>query len=233
VRGLFNWAVKRGYIDRSPCDKLDAPTKAVSRNRVLSDEELVAVWKGADVIGYPFGLIVQLLLLSGQRRDEVAGLRWSELDLDKGLWSMPAERTKPARPHQIPLSTKATAVLRGVPVVHEALLFPARRSEENSFSGFSKAKAKLDGLSGVSDWRLHDLRRTVSTGMAQLKVRLEVVEKLLNHSSGTLQGVAGVYNRFAYMDEMRDALEQWAERIDSLIDHGLPLAHSSPPELHG
>jgi integrase len=95
--------------------------------------------------------------------------------------------------------------------------FPARGSDENAFSGFSKAKKKLDEATGVSGWRLHDLRRTVSTGMAHLKIRVEVVEKLLNHSTGTLGGVAGVYNRFAYMDEMRDAVERWAEFIDELI----------------
>src|SRR5437764_1383045 len=128
ARGLFNWAVERGSIDRSPCEKLGLPTKATSRDRVLSEPEVVAVWNGADAIGFPFGRIVQLLLLTGQRRDEVAGLPWSELDLDQGLWSLPAERTKPGRPHQVPLSQKAIVVLRSVPVTHDTLVFPARGS---------------------------------------------------------------------------------------------------------
>ena len=212
IRRMFNWILEQGHLDHSPCLGVKAPSKLKSRDRVLGDAELARVWAAAELMGYPFGHIVQLLILTGQRRNEVTGMRWVELDLTKGVWTIPAERTKAARTHELPLSQAAIKLLQGLPKMHGDLVFPAR-GKDNPASGFSKWKRHLDALAGLSDWRVHDLRRTVASGMAQLKIPPHVIERVLNHTTGTLGGVAGVYNRFGYLDEMRAALELWAASI--------------------
>jgi integrase len=217
IRKLFNWAVERGYLESSPCQGLKAPAKSNSRERVLSDDEIAAIWTAAERMDYPFGTVVKLLLLTGQRRDEVASMRWDEIDLDDGLWTLPADRNKSNRAHVVPLTPQAIAILKNVPRAHEVLVFPAR-GRDNSVSGFSKWKRKLDTLSGVSDWTLHDIRRTVSTGLAELGVRIEVTERILNHKTGALGGVAGIYNRFGYLAEVRAALESWSDHVRGLVE---------------
>lgn len=155
-------------------------------------------------------------ILTGQRRGEVAGLRWSELDWANAVWNIPPARTKNGRQHALPLSPLAIEVLKSVPNIHYELAFPARGTEGATPSGFSKIKRRLDDLSGVSGWTLHDLRRTLATQLAGMGVAPHVVERILNHTSGTLGGVAGIYNRFQYLPEMRAALDMWAEHVDKL-----------------
>ena len=213
VRKLFNWCVERGTLDQSPCSGLRMPTKEVSRDRVLSDAELARIWAATNQIGYPYGYVVQTLILTAQRRDEVAGC---ELDLVSGLWSMPADRNKSGRPHELPLTPLVVQILTSIPRLHEVLVFPAR-DRDGPLSGFSKWKARLDELSHVLGWTLHDLRRTAATGMARLGVAPHVVERILNHTSGTFGGVAGVYNRFGYLPEMRGAMELFSQHVDSLV----------------
>ena len=167
-------------------------------------------------LGYPYGSIVLLLILTGQRRNEVSGMKWSELDADAGFWSMAAERTKNGHAHQIPLLPMAAEILAGLPRQNPTFLFPARGNSDVSFSGFSKLKSRLDDASGVDNWTLHDLRRTTATGLASLGIALHVVEKLLNHVSGSFGGVAGIYNRFQYVPEMRDALTKWEAHLQAL-----------------
>ncbi len=192
----------------------------VSRDRVLSDAEIVAIWWVADRMGYPFGRLVQLLILTGQRRAEVGGMRWQEVDPLKGQWELPPgmqdRRHKSERRHLVPLSSQVLGILQSLPRVHDELAFPAR-GKENAISGYSKWKRKLDQLSGVKNWTLHDLRRTAATGMAAVGVPPHVIERVLNHSTGTLGGVAGIYNRFQYLDECRQALERWSQHLESLI----------------
>jgi len=216
VRRFFNWCVERGVLEVSPCHLLRAPTAQNSRDRVLSDDEVCSVWKAAATIGYPYGHIVQLLVLTAQRKGEVAGLRWSEFDSSDKLWSLERERTKSKRQHVVPLSPAALDIIRSVPRIDQQLLFPSVIGK-GLVSGFSKWKARLDEVSGVSDWRLHDLRRTAATGMARLCVAPHVIERVLNHTSGILGGVAGIYNRFQYVSEMRDALEHWATHVEALL----------------
>lgn len=215
VRKLFNWCVERNILEQSPCAGVKAPAKACTRERVLSEAEIAAVWNCAAVTSYPFGPMVRLLLLTAQRRSEVAGMRWAELDLDKALWTIPAERTKSNRTHTVPLSMLAIRTISSIPRIDETHVFPAR-SGGRTFQGFSKAKRRLDQASGVIGWTLHDLRRSAATYMAGLGIAPHVVERLLNHTSGTFGGVAGIYNRFGYIAEMRAALEAWAERITAL-----------------
>lgn len=140
-------------------------------------------------------------------------MRWSEIDFDAGLWIIPAERTKSNRKQVLPLVRGAIEILAALPKLDDDRVFPARAASANSFSGFSRAKARLDAFAGITGWVVHDLRRTAATGMARLGVAPHVVERILNHTSGTLGGVAGVYNRFGYLPEMRDALERWASFV--------------------
>ncbi len=216
IRKFFNWCLERGLVDVNPCSAIKKPTKPVTRERVLSDDELRLVWGAAETIGNPFGPLVQLLILTGQRRNEVASMRWPDIDFASAVWSIPADLTKNGKPHMVPLAPSAITRIVSLPRFHDTLVFPARGNEKAIFSGFSKLKIKLDQLSGVSGWTLHDLRRSAATHLGRLGVAPHVVERILNHVSGSFRGVAGVYNRFHYLPEMRDGLERWAQYIEKL-----------------
>ncbi|MEZ5817407.1 MAG: site-specific integrase [Hyphomicrobiaceae bacterium] len=199
-------------LETSPCQGIKKPANNNSRERVLDADEMAAVWKGADLVGYPFGPIVKLLILTAQRRNEVSQMQWSQIDFEAATWSLPSELTKNKRPHVVPLAPVALALLKSMPRMTSDYVFPAR-GEHPTFAHFSRGKSRLDALAGVSEWTLHDLRRTAATHMAQLGVAPHVIERLLNHVSGTFGGVAGVYNRFQYLDEMRAALTLWQDRV--------------------
>jgi integrase len=186
----------------------------VSRDRVLSDDELRLVWKAAEGMGWPFGPMVQLLVLTGQRRSEVAGMEWQEVDLEKATWVIPSHRTKNAEAHLVPLSPPAVAILASLPRVGDYVFTTTGRTP---VSGFSRAKAALDGRAEIAPWRLHDVRRTVASGMARLGVNLPVIEKVLNHTSGSFAGIVGVYQRHSFADEKRRALEVWGRFVEELV----------------
>ena len=222
VRVLFNWALSRGEIEASPAAGVKAPGAETARERVLSEDELRAVWHAADAAAYPFGPFFKLLILMAQRRDEVAGMRWSEIDEARALWTIPAERAKNGRAHEVPLSAPALDILRAIPRLDGCdLVFTT--NGRAAISGFSKAKARLDRASGVGlsdrdEWRIHDIRRSVTTFMAEMGIAPHVVDKLLNHVSGAIRGVAAVYNKHAYTDERRRALDSWARRLAAIVD---------------
>jgi integrase len=219
VRKLFNWAASRDIIASSPCAGVKPPSAETARDRVLSDEELRAVWQAADKTGFPFGSIVKLLILTGQRRDEVGQMRWSEIDIDKRLWTLPRERVKTGQPHEVPLSDAALAVLREVPRINDSpLVFTTNGT--TVFSGYSKCKSRLEELlpSDMPHWTLHDARRTLASGMARLNINLPVIEKVLNHSSGSFAGIVGVYQRHSFADEKRRALETWGNFVSALVN---------------
>ena len=216
ISKLFSWAAGRGLISANPCSGISRPAPATTRDRVLSMGELAAIWSATETTGAPFAQIVRLLLLTAQRRGEVVGMRWGELDLDARTWSIPAKRTKGNRVQVVPLSPLAISVISTIPRINEDLVFPARGNGEATTSGFSKMKRALDECCQVVDWTLHDLRRTAATHMASLGVAPHVIERILNHTTGTLGGVAGIYNRFQYLPEMRAALELWAEQVAKL-----------------
>jgi integrase len=212
---LFRWADTKGIANTNPCANMER-AKERSRDRVLSDAELRKVWTASAGLGHPFAGIVRLLILTGQRRNEIAGLRWSEVDLgEEHLIHLPKERTKNARAHDVPLSAQALALVAGLPRLVDAdLVFTIRRKP---IIGFSRMKRKLDAASGVTGWTLHDLRRTVASGLQRLGVRLEVTEAVLNHRSGSTAGIVGVYQRHDYAVEKRDALQRWADHVDALV----------------
>jgi integrase len=191
---------------------------------VLSDEELALLWKGTEQLGAPFGPLFKLLILTAQRREEVAGMDWSELDRSAALWTLPGYRTKNGKPQLVPLGRLAIDVLDAIAGAtewpREGYVFST--TGKTPVSGFSKAKRRLDEImtgdlaSRFSSWRAHDIRRTVATGLQRLGVRFEVTEAVLNHVSGSRSGVAGVYQRYDWADEKRHALNAWAEMVGSL-----------------
>jgi integrase len=213
VRKFFNWCISRGLLEVSPCAGVGTPTRETARHRTLTDEELKAVLVAAREIGHPFGSIVQMLALTAQRRDEVGRLTWDQLDLEQAVWVMPPEHAKNGKPHLVHLSRPVLQLLGSVPRLGE-LVFSS--DGMTLFQGYSKAKARLDRLSGVRDWTLHDLRRTVVSGMARLGAAPHVADKILNHQSGTISGVAAVYQRHEFLHERKMALETWGEFISSL-----------------
>jgi integrase len=215
VRKLFNWAVENDLIVNSPVAGLKAPHAETSRDRVLTDDELRRVWQAAERLGPLNGAVVRLLVLTGQRRNEVAHMQWGELDLEKRLWTLPRERVKNDRRHEVPLSSQAVAAIQALPRISDRFVFST--NAESPVNDFGKNKGRLDELSGVSDWVLHDLRRTVASGMARLGISLAVIEKVLNHASGSFAGIVGVYQRHEFAEEKRAALEKWAEHVERLV----------------
>jgi integrase len=221
-RKMCNWAIGRGTIERSPCEGVAAPSPETKRERVLDDAEIKLVWKAAGSIGWPFGPIVKLLLLTGARRDEVAGMRWSEIDLPARIWTIPKQRTKNKREHQIPLSDATMTILGSLPRIGDRVDFVFSTTGRTAVSGFSRAKASVDAViadlaGAMPDWILHDLRRTVATNLQRLGVRLEVTEAVLNHVSGSRAGIVGIYQRHEWAVEKRLALDAWARRLETIV----------------
>jgi len=218
LKTVMNWSVDRGLIMASPLVGMRMPTKEVARERVLSLDELRALWAAASANGYPFGDCIKLLILTGQRRTEVAGMRWGELDLDTGLWTLPGKRVKNSSAHIVPLPDQAVEILRSVPrFLRSDYVFTT--TGRSAVSGFGRAKSRIDEhaeLTGT-DWRIHDLRRTVATNMAILRIAPHVIEAVLNHRTGIVSGVAAVYNRHGYLDEKREALRTWSEFVCNAV----------------
>jgi integrase len=189
----------------------------VNGARDLSDDELKAVWQASEAIGWPFGPLVQLLILTGQRRGEIAGMRWGEIDLDARKWTLPAMRSKNGIEHQIPLSEPALAILRGLPKVGGKYVFTI--SGAAPVKGFDGAKKRLDALlpPDMQQWVLHDLRRTFASGCARLGVDLHVVEKCLNHTSGSFAGIVSVYQRHDFAGEKCACMQAWGRFIEALV----------------
>jgi integrase len=212
IRTMMNWCWKRGYIETSPVPPLTF--RSTPRNRVLSDTELRAVWERAECYGYPFGVIVKLLILTGQRRGEVTNLRrnW----IEGGVVTFPSEIVKNGREHALPLGGMARSIIEGLPKGTD-LLFPSRLNDETPFNGFSRSKRIFDSAIDIEPYTLHDLRRTFSSMMAKLGTPIHVTEKILNHASGTISGVAAVYNRHSYLEEMRTAVAEYDKYVVKLI----------------
>ena len=229
VRRFFNWCVERALIEHSPANRIPSPGKATDRERVLTSDELSLIWTAAGKLQRPsIGPITRLLMLTAQRRMEVAGILgaelslvdWPEIGFKGPVWSLSGERTKNKRAHTIPVATMAWEII--APIRDErgnGLLFPVvgRDGERRPFSAWSRAKNELDEESGVKDWRFHDIRRSIDTGLAQLGFEPHIGERVLNHAAGQISGVAATYNRHRYIVEMANALNAWEAHLKHLV----------------
>lgn len=209
MRRVFNYAIGRDMLEYSPCDRLRASSligERVVRKRVLSDDEILALWRASERIGYPYGPLWQLLLVTGQRRSDVANARWSEFDIDNSIWTIPPERFKSDSTHIVPLTQLAKDIIATLPREGDKLF---------CVNGFGKAKERLDRNMGRPvPFVIHDLRRTVRTRLSSLRVPSEVAEMVIGHGK---KGLARVYDQHHYLPEMRDALERWDECLRSII----------------
>ena len=230
---FLSWAVDEGHITDKPLAGVRKPAAPESRDRVLSEDELAAIWSATVRVNAPFGAFFRLLILTAQRRSEVAGLDWSELNRKSGIWSLPSERAKNGIAHDVPLVPAVVAELDalagGDKWPKKGFVFTT--TGKTAISGISKAKLALDRIVArrgwtdgategeeepIAPWRIHDLRRTAATGFQSLGVRFEVTEAVLNHLSGARAGVAGIYQRHEWKDEKRSALDAWARHVQAL-----------------
>ncbi|WP_083374470.1 site-specific integrase [Methylobacterium sp. C1] len=228
LSALFTWAMRQGLVETNPVTATGKAVEETSRTRVLTASEIAEIWRACRDDDY--GRIVKLLLLTGQRRNEVGGMRWCEIDSAARVWRLPAERTKNGLPHDVPLSLAVREILETVPRrAGREFLFG---DSGGPYQGWSRSKASLDkritetriwlhgrNAQGIAPWRLHDLRRTVVTHMNEnLRVLPHVVEAVVNHITGPARmGVAGVYNRATYTSEKTSALDKWSEYVDLII----------------
>jgi integrase len=225
VRKLFNWALARDVIQVSPCALVQPPAPERSRDRVLTDDELRLVWNAADADGWPFGPIIKLMALTGQREGEIAGMRWEELDLEGKLWTLPAPRVKNDEQHTVPLSDAAIEIIKALPRIKSSGGFVfAGHHQGKPPTAFSHAKIRADEAITAANkgkpipaWVFHDLRRTMASGMARLGIQLPVIEKTINHTSGSFRGIVGVYQRHSFAEEKRNALAAWASHVATVV----------------
>ena len=219
-RASYNWARKRGDIAVNPFADLPAPDTVAARDRYLSESEVAVVWKAASAMPWPFGPIFTLLLLTAQRREEVIGMRWTELSPDRLIWTIPKERAKNGRAHLVHLAPAAVAIIKALPRLSKSdLVFTT--TGRTAVSGVSKAKDRLEaaavklwkGEGAMPPWRLHDFRRTAVTWLAGQGVPPHVCDRLLNHVTGAIQGVAAIYQKQEFLPERKAALEKWAEHV--------------------
>lgn len=217
ARTFFRWCERRGYVEKNPIRTLQMPYAKKRRKRVLSDEELLSVWNAAGEMEGEFGTIVRLLILTGQRRGEIGGLRKSYYSHNQHVVCLPGEVTKNHQEHTFPVGQMAAAIIASR-LDRDGYLFPARgpvHEGERCFSGWSKSKKALDKLASIPHWTLHDLRRTFRTNLGRLKVRPDIAERLVNHISARTE-MEEIYDRYSYMDEMREAMEKWETFVQFL-----------------
>lgn len=232
VKKFFAWCVERGLIAHSPTYPMSLPAPIQSRDRVLGDDELVEIWNAAQLMAYPFGSMLQFLILTGQRRGEAAGMRWQDIDLKRKVWTLEQDQTKSKRRHEVPLSPLALKLLKQTPKLGG---FVFSSSGHRPFENFSRGKKEISRimkqkrakqLPDILPWTVHDIRRSAASGMARLKTAPHIIEKILNHSTGSIRGVAAIYNRYQYEPEKREALELWAKHMQKMLD-----AASKRPKL--
>jgi integrase len=231
LKTAFAWCVKRDILQASPCDHVDDPSAETSCDRELSGLELVALWRAAERMGYPYGKMVQLLLLTGQRRDEVRSAIYGEFDLDKRVWRLPAERTKNGHEHHVPLSDAAVALLRGedMPRIKSKSRWLFTTAGDVPVSNLARRKKRLDAamlaelrkidpeISELEPWRLHDMRHTLKTWMQRNRIAKDVRNAVQNHFDGDMDEL---YGHYSFEKEKREALEAWAQHISEIAVGG-------------
>jgi integrase len=212
IRALFNWFAARSDDFRSPIVKRMARSQPKSRERILTDGEISALWKSTQRLPAPLGQYVRFLLLTGCRRNEAAGATWNEFQ--GGEWIIPAHRHKSKSDATVALSAAAKAVLAELPHFN-GCDFVFTRDGRKPMSGFSKAKEAIDAASGVPNWTIHDLRRTARSLLSRAGVNADIAERCITH---VIPGVRGVYDRHKYVEEMRHAFEALATQIERIVD---------------
>jgi integrase len=217
LRTFFAWAVIEELIADSPSTTVRPPAKERSRERFLDKDEVRLFWQHSHRAGV-FRDVLRLLLLTGQRESEVGEMRWREVDLAKRTWTIPGERTKNGRRHEVALSALAVTILEARHRKSE-FVFPSIGGT-GAMSGYTRAQQRVVKAMAVPRWTIHDLRRTFATHLGDLKIPPHVIEAVLNHRSGTIRGVAATYNRHDYLDEKRQALEAWSEKLMEIVSHG-------------
>jgi integrase len=215
VSKFFNWLCERDVIAASPCAGVKRPSAENARDRILSDDEIKALWLACGDIGDPAGACIKVLLLTGQRRSEVAGMRRGEINGD--VWTLAPERTKNKQRNDVPLAAQALAIIEGMPKIAGGD-YVFTTSGWAPLGRFDRIKHELDAhMKPQTPWVLHDVRRSAASGMAKLGIRLPVIEKCLNHTGGSFRGIVGVYQRHDFAAEKRDALQRWADHIDAIV----------------
>jgi integrase len=221
LSSMFKWAVGRGLLEHNIMQGAAKPASNPPRERVLSDEELRLVWLASKRMGYPYGHVVRMLMVSGQRKSEAANAPWAEFDIASKAWTIPKERTKNGRQHTLPLSPLALEILSDVERNNDFLFHTGRPSPATDYA---RAKTRLDDLiadmnggKALEHWTLHDLRRTAATRMGDIGVQPHIIECCLNHVGGFRAGVAGTYNKSNYWPEMQDAFARWDARLRQII----------------
>jgi integrase len=240
VRAMFNWAIRRGILDASPATLVERPAGEKPRERTLSSDEITALWPHFTALGYPFGPFFQLALATGQRRDEVARMRWADIDTSDRTWTLSREQNKGRRAHVVPLSPIAWGIL--MEAKHTARMWSAEAAPVSGtdaardspyvftttgarpISGFGKAKTRVDsavanartkaGLEALPPWTIHDLRRSAASGLGELGVSRFIIGRVLNHADSS---VTGIYDRHAYLAEKRHALDSWGTYLGNLV----------------
>jgi integrase len=214
---FFGWLCERDVIAASPCVGVKPPSKEVVRDRVLSDDELRRLWVASEAVGGPAGAYTKLLILTGQRRSEIASLKWSEIDGD--VLALPAERMKGKQAHIVPLSTQAAAIIASMPKIAPQVPRPDDFVLGRALGWhFHHVKQALDAHMGdTPKWVIHDIRRSVASGMARIGIAVPVIEKILAHKSGTFRGIVGTYQRHSFLPEMAAAMQRWGDYIEDLV----------------
>jgi len=223
VRGVlspvFQWAWKQEIIAENPIARVDRPVTRQSRDRVHTDDELRALWRAAETLGDPWSAFAKVLVLTGQRLGAVELMRWDDIDLDAGTWTAPAETMKGGEAHVVPLAPAVVEVLRAIePTPGTDLVFTGGRKAAR-INGRSRFRQRWrDAAGDMPAWTIHDLRRTLASGLARLGVDLHVIELVLDHRPRALSGVAGIYNRHKFEAEQRHALNLWADHVMRLVE---------------
>ncbi|WP_420102160.1 tyrosine-type recombinase/integrase [Bosea sp. (in: a-proteobacteria)] len=235
TRRVFAWALGRDLVAANPCDGI-AKQPEKSRDRVLTRVELADIWAAAEDMAYPFGRIVQMLMLTGQRLREVAEAEWTEFDLAGAAWTIPPDRAKNDERHVVPLSPAVLSLLADLPRLGKPARFLFTTTTESAVSGFNRAKQAVDRRlraidieraeeSGIppesvpprEHWTFHDIRRSVATGMAEIGIMADIVERVLNHKGVSRTGIRAVYQRFDHMPERRAAMLRWATEVEQIV----------------
>ena len=243
VMTFFKWCRASDYILVSPCEDLPTPPKAKRRKRLLTDHEIRRVWEAAKAEGYPFGPITQLAILTAQRRGEVVGMRWEELDFAEAIWTIPGTRTKNGEPNIVPLSTLSLSILSEIKRMTalsrdqaagtsetslrdlytyycpapSPYVFPSKINPRRPFAGINRAKTRINNGAQIDHWVIHDLRRTTTTQLGSLNVPKDIQKRIINHSQNS--DVTAIYDLYRYTEQQRKALQSWADKLLTIIEH--------------